>query len=324
MPPAATAEAHPNIAFIKYWGNRDHELRLPANGSVSMNLAGLQTRTRVEFDAGLKTDQLTINGKEATESQRLRVSAFLDIVRGLADSRERASVTSENNFPSGSGIASSSSAFAALAVAASKAAGVRLDERDLSRLARRGSGSASRSVPGGFVELRAGANDQEAYSISLAAPEHWALEDCIAIVSEEHKAIGSTDGHKLADSSPLQAARVADAERRLALCRNAIKARDFAALATVTELDNHLMHAVMMTSDPPLIYWQPASLTVMQAVAEWRRAGTAACYTLDAGANVHVICEQAAAEKVSEQLAQIPGVLRVLLARPGGAARLID
>jgi diphosphomevalonate decarboxylase len=323
-PGGASAVAHPNIAFIKYWGNRDHLLRLPANGSLSMNLGSLKTQTTVEFDRQLKTEQLRINDKDALPEQVKRVSAFLDIVRQMAGIEHFARVDSQNSFPSGSGIASSSSAFAALALAATRAVGLDLSEQALSRLARRGSGSASRSVPAGFVEWRAANTDEDSYGSSIAPADHWALEDCIAIVSEEHKAIGSSQGHKLADSSPLQAARIASAEARLATCRQAILQRDFAALAQVTELDNHLMHAVMMTSQPPLLYWQPASIAVMHEVSEWRAAGMPACYTLDAGPNVHVICGAAFADKVAAQLGQIPGVVRVLRSGPGGTVQLLD
>lgn len=320
----ATAIAHPNIAFIKYWGNRNHELRLPSNSSISMNLDGLQTRTQVIFDAQLSADALELNGATAAPAQVARVSGILDLVRSMAGTRQFARVTSSNNFPSGSGIASSSSAFAALALAASQAAGLVLDEAALSRLARRGSGSASRSVPGGFVEWRAADNDADSYAVSVAAPAHWDLVDSIAIISEAHKAVGSSAGHPLADTSPLQAARLAGAEERLVQARQAILRRDLAALADVMELDNHLMHAVMMTSRPPLLYWQPPSLAVMQAVAAWRAEGLQAGYTLDAGPNVHVLTRAVDAAEVAARLGQIPGVLRVLQAAPGGPARLAD
>ncbi|HZJ21714.1 MAG TPA: diphosphomevalonate decarboxylase, partial [Anaerolineales bacterium] len=152
----ATAQANPNIAFIKYWGNRDNTLRIPMNGSISMNLDGLYTRTTVSFQPSLPFDELIINGHEVMGAGLERVSYILDIVRGMANIHERAEIISENNFPSGAGIASSASAFAALALAGSKAAGLNLSEQELSRLARRGSGSASRSIPGGFVEWQAG------------------------------------------------------------------------------------------------------------------------------------------------------------------------
>src|ERR687891_486565 len=218
----ATAQAAPNIAFIKYWGNRDNTLRLPMNGSISMNLDGLYTRTTVSFQPSLPFDELIINGHEIAGAGRDRVSYILDIIRGMADIHERAEVISENNFPSGAGIASSASAFAALALAGSKAAGLNLNERELSRLARRGSGSAARSIPGGFVEWQAGASDEDSFAFSIAPPDHWELVDCIAIVSAAHKKTGSTEGHSIAWTSPLQNTRVADAPRRLEICRKAI------------------------------------------------------------------------------------------------------
>ena len=150
-PSSATAQANPNIAFIKYWGNRDNTYRLPSNSSISMNLDGLFTRTTVSFTSA-KADSLAINAAEVTGKGLDRVSYILDLVRKMANINERAEVTSENNFPAGAGIASSAAAFAALALAASKAAGLNLSEPELSVLARRGSGSASRSIPGGFVE----------------------------------------------------------------------------------------------------------------------------------------------------------------------------
>lgn len=319
----ATAVAHPNIAFIKYWGNRNDALRLPANGSISMNLDGLQTETSVEFDPSFSADRLTIDGVTANADQIQRVSDFLDIVRGMSKSNLYASVESHNNFPAGAGIASSSSAFATLALAATAAAGLHLDEAALSRLARRGSGSASRSVPGGFVEWSAADADENSFAKTIAAADHWDLVDLIALVSEEHKATGSTEGHRLASTSPLQAARVQDAPRRLDLCRNAILHKDFAALAEIVEQDCHLMHAVMMTSRPALHYWLPTSLAIMEVVRTLRSKGTQVCYTLDAGPNVHVITTAGEIDVVARVLEAIPGVLRILRAKAGGAARLL-
>jgi diphosphomevalonate decarboxylase len=319
----ATAQALANIAFIKYWGNRDADLRIPSNGSISMNLDGLETRTTVTFDAGLAQDWLTLNGLPASEEARQRASKLLERVRQMAGLSLKARVESRNNFPTGAGIASSASAFAALSLAASAAAGLQLSEQECSRLARRGSGSACRSVPGGFVEWQAGSDDESSYAYSLAPAEHWDLVDCVAVVSQAHKPTGSTQGHALAESSPLQAARVTSAAERLEICRQAIRQRDFAALAAVAELDCHLMHAVMMTSQPPLLYWQPATLTVMHAVQEWRTGGLPVFYTIDAGPNVHVLCLAIHSPEVSARLRRIEGVKEVLTAHPGGPARLI-
>jgi diphosphomevalonate decarboxylase len=210
----ATAQSHPNIAFIKYWGNRDSTLRLPVNGSISMNLNGLTTRTTVSFQPSLPFDELIINGHEVTGAGLDRVSYILALLRGMANIPDRAEVMTENNFPAGAGIASSASAFAALALAGSKAAGLNLSERELSRLARRGSGSASRSIPGGFVEWQAGTSDEDSFAFSIAPVDHWNLVDLVAVVSASHKKTGSTEGHAVAPTSPLQAARVADTPRR--------------------------------------------------------------------------------------------------------------
>jgi len=319
----ATAQAAPNIAFIKYWGNRDNTLRLPMNGSISMNLDGLYTRTSISFQPSLPFDQLIINGHEITGTGLNRVAYILDIIRGMANIHERAEIVSENNFPAGAGIASSASAFAALALAGSKAAGLNLTEPELSRLARRGSGSASRSIPGGFVEWQVGTTDDDSFAFSIAPAEHWKLVDCVAIVSASHKKTGSTEGHAIAPTSPLQAARVADTPRRLELCRNAILNKDFDAFASIVELDSDIMHSVMMTSTPALHYWKPASLAVMNAVRQWRSEGLPACYTVDAGANVHVICLDAESNTVNKRLREIDGVEDVRVAHAGGPAQLV-
>lgn len=319
-----TALANPNIAFIKYWGNRDAALRLPVNGSISMNLGGLFARTTVIFDLDLPSDSLILNGQPQSGAPLERVSRFLDHIRALAGSRAFAQVISENNFPTGAGIASSAAAFSALSVAGARAAGLELSEPELSRLARLGSGSACRSIPDGFAEWQMGSGDTDSYAVSIAPSTYWDLVDCIAVVQAVHKPVGSTEGHNLAGTSPLQAARVAGAPRRLDDCRAAIHACDFSALAAVTELDSNLMHAVMMTSHPPLFYWEPASLAIMKTVREWRAQGKPVCYTLDAGPNVHVITEADTVPWVEAELSAMPGVSYVLMAHPGGPARIAD
>jgi diphosphomevalonate decarboxylase len=289
-----------------------------------MNLEGLYTRTTVSFQPSLRFDTLIIGGHEVTGNGLERVSHFLDIIRGMANIQEHAEVVSQNNFPSGTGIASSASAFAALALAGSQAAGLNLDERELSRLARQGSGSASRSIPGGFVEWQSGASDDDSFAFSIAEPGHWDLVDCVAIVSTAHKKTGSAEGHPLAETSLLQAARVADAPRRLEICRRAILERDFHAFASIVELDSDMMHAVMMTSTPALHYWKPASLEVMSCVRQWRSEGIPVCYTVDAGPNVHVICLATEAQRVEKRLREIQGVNNVLVARAGGPANVVE
>lgn len=319
----ATSQASPNIALIKYWGNQDNLLRIPANNSISLNLSELKTITKVEFDTNLEDDQLILNGEKSTGKALDRVRDFLNVVRQLAGKNILARVTSSTNFPISAGIASSAAAFAALAKAAASALALDLSEKDLSRLARRGSGSACRSIPDGFVEWFAGSKDEDSFAVSIAAPQHWAIADCVAILQTQHKTVGSSDGQTLAATSPLQNARVQDASRRLDLCRRAILERDFAKLASVIELDSNLMHAIMMTSTPPLFYWHPSSITVMQQIQNWRHAGLPVCYTMDAGPNVHVITLANSVREVTQKLQDIPGVHQVLCAHPGMGAQLI-
>jgi diphosphomevalonate decarboxylase len=320
----ATAVACANIALIKYWGDRDSSLRLPANGSISMNLAGLFTRTSVTFDPALDQDSLLLNGEETSGQALERVTLFLNLIRRQAAITTSARVVSSNNFPTGAGIASSAAAFAALCMAASRAAGLTLSEMELSRLARRGSGSASRSIPAGFVEWSAGTGDQDSFAFSIAPPDYWPLVDCIAVVSTSHKRTGSTQGHVSASTSPFQSSRITQAPLRLELCRQAIHERDFGKLANVVEADSILMHAVMMTSNPPLFYWEPASLRLVKLIPEWRRQGLQVCCTLDAGPNVHAICPADAASVVEEQLGAVEGVHQVLKASVGPAANWVD
>lgn len=320
----ATSCANSNIAFCKYWGNSDDALRLPASGSISMNLDGLTTTTTIEFCDDLIRDDVYIGGEYIQGVAAVRVSHHLDHVRRLAGKNLYAKVVSENNFPTGAGIASSASAFAALSLAAATAIGLTLSERELSALARLGSGSAARSIPGGFVEWYAVSRHEDSFAESFASPDYWALVDLIAIVNRAHKATGSTEGHTIAASSPLQAARLESAPKRLVACKKAILERDFAAFADVVELDSTVMHAVMMTGTPPLFYWQPATLRVMEQVRGWRAEGLGVCYTIDAGANVHCLCLASDADAIAAWLREVEGVSEVLRATPGGPARLVS
>ncbi len=318
----ATAIASPNIAFIKYWGNRDPALRLPANASLSMTLANLQTETAVQFDNLLESDQIEINGNPASVQAASRVTEHLDLIRTLSGLPSFANVCSLSNFPAGAGIASSASAFAALTAAASSAAGLDLDMKQLSILARRGSGSAARSIFGGFVQLFSGETDEDGYAEQLAPAEHWHLVDLIAVVTKEHKSTGSSAGHLLAPTSPIQAVRVQDADRRMAICKNAILQKDFQTLAQIVEQDSNLMHSVMMTSDPPLHYLEPESISIMKHVTRWREDGLAVCYTIDAGPNVHCICSFEDSHEVERQLRSIDGLLDIYRCSPGNGVAL--
>jgi len=321
----ATARAHSNIAFIKYWGNIDHDLRLPANSSISMNLRDLHTTTTVEWLPTISADSLTINGSDADKKALDRVSAHLDRIRKRLDIDMFAKVQSVNNFPMGTGIASSASSFAALTLAAVRGAGATLSERELSTIARCGSGSASRSIPSGFVEWHYGETHEDSYAETFVDYDYWDLVDVIAIVSKTHKKTGSFQGHSTADTSILQKARVTTASDRLQSVKTAIQDRDFLRFANDVEEDSNLMHAVMMTSRPPLFYWQPISIKLMTAIREWRETeGIQVCYTLDAGPNVHCICIREDVEKVKSKLSALSEDIDIRVSSAGRGAYLME
>jgi len=319
-----TAVSSSNIAFIKYWGNRDAVYRIPLNDSVSMNLDHAFTTTTVEFDTKLNDDVIIIGGKEADGSARARVVAHLDRVRKLANMETKARMQSQNNFPTGAGIASSASAFAALSLAATRAVGLELSERELSVLARQASGSACRSIPGGFVEWIAGRNSTDSYAISIASPEHWDLRDVIAIVSAEEKKVGSYEGHAAAQTSPFLSTRQNILPSRFHSVRRAILSKDLALLGPAIEEDAIELHMMAMTSRPPIYYWTPGMVRVIQAVQQWRADGIVVYFTLDAGPNVHLICESKDVERVAKLARQVQDVQQIIVNAPGGPAHLIE
>lgn len=288
-----------------------------------MNLAGFKTRTTVTFDSGQQKDLFDLNGIRQSGAALARVCQHLNVIRGIRGFSAPAHVFSESNFPADAGMASSAAAFAALTVAAVRAAGIEMSEKDLSRLARRGSGSAARSIPAGYVEWYRGEADADSYAVTLAPPEHWGLVDCVAMVDSGAKKVGSSDGHRLAETSPLQSARIADSPRRLELCRTAIQQQDFTLLAEIIELDSNLLHAIAFTSTPTILYWLPATISIMQEVQELRRTGTPCAFTIDAGPNVHVICPVTSAITVQEKLRAITGVSAVLMSGAGEGAHLV-
>ena len=320
----ATAVACANIAFVKYWGKRDAELNLPANSSLSMNLDRLTTITTVEFSPDYDDDLVILDGREERGETRQRIVAHLDRVRAMARLRVRARVISKNSFPSGAGLASSASGFAALSLAASRAAGLELSQRELSILARFGSGSACRSIPGGFSEWTAASSSEESFAEQIAPPEHWDLRDVIALVSRAKKPVGSTEGHSLAPSSPFFQARLASLADRLTKAKAALLEKDLATLGPLIEEDAISMHAVMMTSRPPIYYWLPSSIQLIHEVQNWRAEGLEVYFTLDAGPNVHLICQAADQAEVERRLRDIEEVLEVIVSGPGPAARVIE
>lgn len=320
----ATAEAHPNIALVKYWGKRDAELNLPAAGSLSLTLAPMRTRTTVRW--GAERDALWLDDAPVLGRPLHRISRFLDLIRADAPELGHAEVRSDNDFPTAAGVASSASAFAALALAATAAAGRRPDDRTLSTLARRGSGSAARSVFGGWVRMHAADTHNEAFAEPLfASPLDWDVRVCMALTTTGAKDVPSTDGMDLtAATSPYYDAWLGTVPPAIDAATQAIAARDIEALAQVAEASALQMHASAIAATPGVLYWNGTTVALIHAVRRWRSEGLPCFFTIDAGPHVKVFAEAGAAEQVAARLRDVPGVTGVLEATAGGPARLVE
>jgi diphosphomevalonate decarboxylase len=312
-----TAVAHANIALAKYWGKASTEDNMPAVPSLSLTLDALRSRTHAVVDGELGADAVTLDGALATGRARERVVRLLDELRALTGTTAHLRIESSNDFPTASGLASSASGFAALALAGSHALGRPLPLATLSSLARRASASAARSLFGGFVALRLGAAAAE----PLASGADWPLSMVIAVTASGPKSVSSTEGmrHTLA-TSPYYPAWVAAAPALFAEVERAIVARDLETLGAAVEQSALMMHASMLAARPALVYFAPATLRAMERVRELRRAGTLAFYTMDAGPHVKVLCETSERDGVATALGAVDGVERVIVSGPGPGA----
>jgi len=315
----ATVSAPANIAFIKYWGARDLDRALPLNSSISMTLESCVTLCTVETLDRDGQDEVWLAephggfGSLSPEFDR-RVREHLDRIRLWAGRTEAVRVATRNTFPTAGGLASSASGFAALTLATAGAFEKKASDAELSLLARRsGSGSASRSIFGGYVEWAAPkgvakSDDDGSYAKPLFDADHWELRDVIAVVEIGPKTVSSLEGHHRALSSPYYAKRQELLPERLDKVRRAIRKRDLAALGPILEEEAVDLHLIAMSSHPPVFYWSPGTIAVLRAVRELRQEGLAAWATMDAGANVHVICDPDAEDEVAERLEDLPAV----------------
>lgn len=343
MTRVVTAAAPANIAFVKYWGSRDGERGVPLNASISMTLTRCRSVCTAEFHPGEDggDDEVWLAPADAEPSPAPEpfaapVLVQLQRIRRWASASGRFRVATRNTFPTGTGLASSASGFAALTLAAASAAGREPSPEELSDLARRsGSGSAARSAYGGFVEwpapetgveppTRPGgmptAGPYESTAIRaapIASHEHWDLRDVIAVVGEAPKAVSSREGHRRVLGSPYFETRLALLPGRLAEVRKAIEARDFDRLVPVLEAEAVDLHFLAMSARPPIHYWLPHTVTVIDAVRALRDEGTPAAWTMDAGPNVHVICPADAEEAVAGRVSGLEGVRSVIRDRVG-------
>lgn len=319
----ATAVAPSNIAFIKYWGRKDEVLRLPENGSISMNLSNLTTATTVEFNKNYKEDEIIINNQKEVQDGN-RAIKHLDRIRNLAKINLKAKVVTNNNFPTGTGLSSSASGFAALTIAGAKAAGLNLPEKELSILARQGSGSACRSIPNGFVEWLDGNTSETSYGVSLYPENYWDIVDVVAVVSKNKKEVSTTEGMKLAASSPFFSVRRLRMKNKINLIKKYLKDKNFLKFGELVEAEALELHAIMLTSIPSLIYLLPGSLHMMHLVKRWRQEGLQVYFTVNTGQDIHLICQKKDAEEVSKRALTVPEVQKTILNYSGQGARLID
>jgi diphosphomevalonate decarboxylase len=320
----AAAFAPSNIALTKYWGKRDASLNLPLASSISIALAELGSFTVVSPAPELEEDVMLLDDQPLDAAGMVKVRRVLNAVRELAGSNVHAGLRSVNTVPAARGLASSASAFAALALAASKAYGLDLDEPALSRLARIGSGSASRSIAGGFVKWQVGerADGLDSFATQVFPADHWPLRVLVAHVGGR-KGVSSTSGMAAsATSSPLFQAWIQQCQTDVVACERALAERDMRKLAEVVEGNALAMHATMMASRPPLLYWQPTTLRILHEVRRLRMDGARCCFTIDAGASVVVLVEPDDARTVAETLGEIEGIEQVLQTRIGSGARL--
>lgn len=319
----ATAVAPSNIAFAKYWGKKDEILRIPENGSISMTLSNLVTTTTVEFSEDYEKDEVSIDVHlkgVASEESINRVIKHLDLIRKLAKIQTRAKVVSKNNFPTGTGLSSSASGFAALTVAASSAAGLNLPEKELSFLARQGSGSACRSIPSGFVEWVEGDTNETSFAQQIFPANYWNIADVVVIASSEKKDVATSIGQQTAKSSPFMKLRLSRMKEKNKQIKTLIKKKDFQKFGQLVEAEALELHAIMLTQTPPLIYLRQETIVLMKATQKWRSEGLPVYFTLNTGQDVHIICQGKDKEKVASLAKELSITKDVIINTPAQGA----
>lgn len=316
---SATARSHPNIALIKYWGKRDIGLNLPAVPSLSLTLSKFHTTTTVVW--GFGKDQLFLNGTLQEGHAAKKVFQFLD---RIDSERPACKVVSENNFPTAAGLASSASAFSALAMAGCAAANVSYSRETLSILARQGSGSASRSIFDGWVEWTMGtrADGLDSHGVQVAPPDHWDVRMVMAVVSDKQKPISSRAGMMDTQrTSPMYQAWCDTAHKDLHIAKAALQQKDIDGLGRQMEHSTLKMFSTMFTTLPSIRYWKPQTIALIEAVENLRHLGIQCYYTMDAGPNVKVLCLAENAHQIAQTLQHIVGTVHIL--EPGNGTHLI-
>ena len=320
------ARAYTNIALIKYWGKKNEELILPMNNSLSLTLDAFYTETEVIFSDSYMVDEFYLDGTLQDEKATKKVSQFLDLFRKEAGLSLKASVISQNFVPTAAGLASSASGLAALAGACNTALKLGLDDLSLSRFARRGSGSACRSIFGGFVEWEKGHDDLSSYAKPVPSDS---FEDDLAMVfvliNDQKKELSSRNGmRRTVETSSFYQGWLDSVEGDLYQLKQAIKTKDFQLLGETMERNGLKMHGTTLAAQPPFTYWSPDSLKAMDAVRQLRKQGIPCYFTMDAGPNVKVLVENSHLSEVQETFTKLFSKEQVITAHAGPGIAIIE
>ncbi|MBU1167217.1 diphosphomevalonate decarboxylase [Patescibacteria group bacterium] len=305
-----TVKAFSNIALIKYWGKRDEKLILPQNSSFSVALSNLFSKTTVHFSKRYKRDLFFLNQKEfaSTSLEFAKVARVLAILRRYAKTRQKAKIVSENNFPTAAGLASSASGLSALTVALAKALDLNLSSKQLSIVARQGSGSACRSVMGGFVLWKKGSREDgsDSFAQEIKTSNFSDIKIIVCLVTSKEKKVKSSIGMKeTVTTSAYYQSWPEDAEKDVKKIKQALFKNDFWSFGELAERNALKMHALMMTSKPPIVYMLPQTVTIMKKVWDMREKGLPVFFTMDAGPQVKVICQEKDLPRVKNGLSRV-------------------
>lgn len=321
---SAKAKAHTNIALIKYWGKKDQKLFLPMNSSLSLTLDAFYTETEVILDDSLETDHFILNDEVQSLEETQKIADFLNLFREETGNYTPAKVISQNFVPTAAGLASSASAFAALGAAMNEVSGMKTDLTTLSTFVRRGSGSATRSVFGGFVEWQMGTNNTDSFARQVDDAS-WDIGMVIVAVNTAKKTISSRVGMQLTvDTSPFYKSWVETAATDLSTIKQAIAQKDFQLLGEITESNGMKMHGTMLGARPPFTYMEPTTLEVLAAVRQLRHEGIECYYTMDAGPNVKILCHLSDTVLIQQKLQQLFKNNAVIISKVGKGIELLS
>ena len=312
------AKAHANIALIKYWGKKDYELFLPFTSSLSLTLDQLYTITSVEIDEALTEDIFVLNGVVQDKNETMKISKFVDFFR---KNNRFVRIESFNSFATAAGLASSASGYAALAKALNHEFGWNYSNQELSRITRKGSGSATRSLFGGFAVWQTG-NDESSYGYPLNIDMDIVM--VIGVVNDTKKSQSSRSMMKTTvTQSAYFKAWVQQSEIDYKEMMTAVERRDLVRIGKIAERNAMMMHATLLANEVPFFYLQPKSLEIIQLVQELREQGVLAYYTMDAGPNVKIITNSNYQEQVIKQLTAILDDKQIIIAKPGPGATVL-